>query len=270
LRFHRLGCNSESPVLAVAQSWIALEHLARGATKVEAARRGRPARRTDVKPAVFLPTHVASTVFLAAARHLVISCWQVARKGCRPVAERRWDRVERWLNVRQLGRIVDEDRWLELLTATPSASAPHHLTPQASKEDAAALFWKVVDMASPFVQQRLRDAAELVRQPSRLSFFASRAETRARVNVARIHLMRHRTVHGALVYDESAYQLAAASHHILDAVYEVLPHWLAGTSAPWEGFDRARDWSEELKRSWDRRGAELEPPITAIVAGRTP
>jgi hypothetical protein len=30
---------------------------------------------------VFLPAHVASVAFLACARHLVISGWQVARKG---------------------------------------------------------------------------------------------------------------------------------------------------------------------------------------------
>jgi hypothetical protein len=268
LRFHRLACNSDSPVLGVAQSWIALEHLARGATRLDPPRRNRPARRTEVKPAVFLPAHVASLAFLAGARHLVISCWHVARKGCRPVAQQRWVRLERWLNVSQQGRIVDEDRWLALLKASPSAQVPHRLHPQASAEDASALFWRIVDMASPFVQQRLHDAAELVREPSRLSFFAARAERRAWVNVARIHLMRHRTVHGALMHDESAYQLAAAAHHLLDAVYEVLPNWLAGTTAPWEGFDQAQAWSEELKREWDRRGAELDAPITAIVSGR--
>jgi hypothetical protein len=267
LRFHRLACNSESPVLGVAQSWIALEHLARGATKLEPARRNRPARRTEVKPAVFLPAHVAALAFLASARHLVMSSWQVARKGCRPVAEARWTRIEQWLGVRQQGRIVDEDRWLALLKASPSEDVSNRLSPRASEEDAAALFWRIVAMTSPFVRQRLHDVAELVREPARLSFFAARAEARTRVNVARVHLMRHRTVHGALMHDESAYQLAAASHHTLDAVYEVLPHWLAGTSAPWEGFDRARDWSEELKRQWDRRGAELDPPITSIVAG---
>jgi hypothetical protein len=268
LRFHRLACNSESPVLAVAQSWIALEHLARGATKLEPARRNRPARRTEVKPAVFLPVHVAGLAFLASARHLVMSSWHVARKGCRPVATARWARIERWLDVRQQGRIVNEDRWLALLTARPSEEVPNRLAASAPDEDAAALFWRIVGMASPFVRQRLHDVAEFVQEPARLSFFAARSETRTRVNVARIHLMRHRTVHGALMHDESAYQLAAAAHHTLDAVYEVLPHWLSGTTDPWEGFDRARSWSEELKREWDRRGAELQPPITSIVAGR--
>jgi hypothetical protein len=166
-----------------------------------------------------------------------------------------------------MGRIVDEDRWLALLKATPASVAPSHLQPTASAEDAAALFWKIVDMTSPFVQQRLADTADLVRQPARLSFFAARSETRARVNVARIHLMRHRTVHGALMHDQSAYQLAAAAHHLLDAVYEVLPNWLDGTSAAWEAFDRAKGWSEDLKRQWDHGSAELLAPITSIVSG---
>jgi hypothetical protein len=264
LRFHRLACNADAPVLAVAQSWIALEHLARGASARPSSR--RPQRR-PLKPAVFLPEHVAAVAFLAAARHIILSSWHVARKGCQGTAATRWAQIESWLRARQNGRVVDQDRWLELLQYDGPIVVPRRLRPDAPVAEAASLFWTVASSASPFVAHRLRDVAELVRRPSRLVFFASRAESRVSVTVSRIHLMRHRTVHGALISDDSAHQLAAAAHHVLDAVYEVIPNWLSPTQAPWEAFDQARDWSDQLKRSWDRSNAVLTGPVATIVTG---
>jgi hypothetical protein len=70
-----------------------------------------------------------------------------------------------------------------------------------------------------------------------------------------------------LMHDESAHQLAASAHHVLDAVYEVVPHWLANCAAPWQAFDRARAWNDDLKREWGGTSGPLTTPLASLVAG---
>jgi hypothetical protein len=85
--------------------------------------------------------------------------------------------------------------------------------------------------------------------------------------VSRTHLMRHETVHGALVESESAVHLARAARHLLDAVYEVLPHWLTAGSAVWEGFRDARQWRVTLAQEWTS-GLPLAVSPKEIIEGR--
>jgi hypothetical protein len=272
MRFHRLARATDAPVLAVAQSWIALEHLARNAQKrVTHDRAGNPLRGgpvwRDENPAVFLPAHVAATAFLAAGRNAIVSSWNIARLGGNTATQGRWRELERWLGVGANPWLVDPDRWLRLLRTTPDETPPTQLDPTASVAEAAAVLWDMVALMTPFVQQRVADTARLVRRLGALVYFASQVEGRARTNVSRVQLMRHRTVHGALMDSESAFQLASAAHHVIDAVYEVLPNWLQANQPTWRSFFAARQWSEQLKREWNRPAAQLSRPTHSIVRG---
>src|SRR5207249_3532858 len=113
-------------------------------------------------------------------------------KGCGRLNPARWTQLESWLRVRSNGKIVDQDRWLELLAAVPDEPGPRSLPANAEASAAAAFLLGIAADASPFVQRRLRDVADLVKQPTRLGFFVSRAETRVADTVERIYLMRHR------------------------------------------------------------------------------
>src|SRR5581483_7545001 len=188
MRFHRLACSADSPVLAVAQTWIALEHLARGASRVEPARRGRNAKRIDVKPAVFLPQHVATTAYLAAARESIMGCWHLVRREAERTAPDRWQQLTDWLGQRRGLHTVNPDRWLALLQEEELADRPTNLPRSATQSEAAAYLWETLDGCSTFVRIRAEDTAKLVRNPARLSFVAARAELRAQANVSRIHL----------------------------------------------------------------------------------
>jgi len=268
LRYHRIAKREAASVLAVTHSWIALEHLAEGATKTYTDSSGVLVT-AEAKAADFLPSHVAALAFLAAARNQVIGAWQLTRRACRsdPVLADAWVQVERWLQVPRNHWHVDPDLWLQLLREDPTGhAAPIDLLPSDPTTSAAASLAELAEAMPPFAQRRLREAMQATRNSASLVSSCSRAHDRASAGVSRIHLMRHATVHGALMESASAKHLARVAHDLLDATYEVLPHWLVAGQPVWESFRNARAWRSELTTRWNSP-APLTTSLSAIIGG---
>jgi hypothetical protein len=267
LRFHKLARTEEASVVAVVQSWIALENLARHARAY--LQKGGRRQWVRQNPATFLPTHIGSVTYLAAARHQIISSWHVARMGCGGGAGGpRFQELARWLGVlAQRNWYVDPDRWLALLVASPAAVAPNPLPLTASPAQAAALMRELAAGATPYVRLRVEEAAAMASRPARLSEWSSRVERRAQANVSRIRMLRNRVVHGAMPEHESARQVAAAGRQLLDAVFEVTPNWLGSREPVWKALYNARGWQKGLAKRWRAPGSVVGVTVDAIIKG---
>ena len=266
LRFYKLARSEDAAVVAVVQSWIAMENLARGARAYLPKKGGRSWVRQN--PAAFLPRHIGAIVYLAAARNQVISAWHLARNGCGQGANAaRFTELSRWLGVTAARKwYVDLDSWLALLGATPAPVAPDPLPMTASPAQAAAVLRDLLTTATPYVRIRLDEAGSMVRRPARLAEWSGRVERRAQANVSRLRMLRNRVVHGAMPEHTSARQVAAAGRHVLDATFEVIPHWLGGVPV-WRALYNARSWQESLRKRWRAAGSTLGTSLDEITHG---
>jgi len=247
LRFYGLARQETVPVISVLHTWIALEDLA-----ADAQRQTRIGVKAQA-PGAFLPPHAGAAVALACTRAQLISTFHVLRVLAKKGNERpAWVEIERWLGVKAFGPPIPLPRWLQLIRATPTSGTapPAHLDPDATQSAAAAHLWSLASRLGPFACFRIEELSRRLRNGGELSNWASEIRMLAELHLVRMRFLRHAAVHRARHSDEAARQLAVASHDIADAVYEVLPLWLTGSNATWEGLRDARRHLQSLISAW--------------------
>jgi hypothetical protein len=247
LRFYGIARQETVPVVSVLHTWIALEDLA------GEAKRQTPTGTKPHAPGAFLPPHAGAAVALACTQAQLTSTFQTFRALAKKMGEfSAWREIEDWLGVKAFGPPIPLPAWLQLIcAASPGrAAVPPSLDPKATQTVAGAFLWALASRLGPFVQFRLEELSKRLRNGGELSNWASEIRMLAELHLVRMRFLRHATVHRARHSDEAARQLAVASHDIADAVYEVLPLWLNGGNATWEGFRDLRNHLEDLIRLW--------------------
>lgn len=247
LRFYGLARQETVPVISVLHTWIALEDLA-----AEAQRETQFGRRAQA-PGAFLPPHASAAVALACTRAQLTSVFHVLRMLAKKHGEQTaWKEIAQWIGVKAFGPPIPLPRWLQLIRATPASGtdAPAHLDPNATQTVAAAFLWAFVTRLGPFACFRVEELSRRLCNGGELSNWVSEIRTLAELHLVRMRFLRHAAVHRARHSDEAARQLAVASHDIADAVYEVLPFWLTGDNATWEGLRDARAHLGQLISGW--------------------
>jgi uncharacterized protein YcaQ len=126
------------------------------------------------------------------------------------------------------------------------------LDENAPASDAASFLLKLAAELEPFAEQRLLATRWRLADGSRLNNWCAGQADRAHITTARVKRIRHKTVHTALARDESSRQIAQAARDILDAVYEVLPAWLAPGTPTWRSLHDARAWQLQLVGTWNQ------------------
>jgi hypothetical protein len=255
LRFYGMARQERSPVVSVLHYWVALEALAEGA-RVQFP----DGTSGDQAAGAFLPPHTASLMALVATKNQLTHLWQLLRHLGRQQQRVRWRELEVWLGLPPGRKHVDLVKWRELLIAADgSVPAPSSLSAAATTAEAAAVVVELAERLGPFTRQRLAEVRSRFVHGAELGNWTAAMARSAEINLTRMKFMRHRAVHRAVYRDASSHQVRQAAHDIMDCVYEVLPRWLPGRSAPWEVFRDVRVYREQLARAWDAAGAGVPP-----------
>lgn len=223
-RYAALARREDIPVVQILHRWIALEALAHDA-------RGHPMPHKQLGAPVgtyaFITSRVPDLVALHATRQSVTATWDVVRTAARmSVHQQAWRQVEQWLGVNTSGKLGDLTRWTALLGASPSSSPASLATTTAVRQVAAYVGPLLADL-NPFAEQAFRLWNWRLAESGRFTRWASANRAQARTALIRMYALRNASVHSALAQAEGTEQLTVAARNMLDAVLEVLPHWLS-------------------------------------------
>ncbi len=263
LRYHTLARSERVPVISVLHCWIAMEYMAADAITTLANGQVKP-----MSPNGFVPPHVAATMTLAAIRNQLTSSWYICSTlGRASDHQDSWMSIERWLGVRANSRQVNLDRWGGLLAFDPSSlpKGPDSISASSRAETVAAYLHETATKVAPFAGRRVREVSWRMSDGRRLGEWADLVDRRSQVAVTRMQRLRHQAVHRALAHTDTAQQLAQAGRHLLDAVFEIVPHWLAPDTPAWHGFRDARAWRDSLLHGWRAAGRGATIAANRIV-----
>jgi hypothetical protein len=246
LRFYGEARHERANVMSVVHYWVGLEALVEGA-QVQM----RNGTWKGQGPGVYLPPHASTLMALTSAKNMVTNLWQMLRQLGRTHRPERWRELERWLGLSPGRKHVELKRWSELVVAADGATmAPTSLISQAGLNAAGAVLHQLAGQLGPFPFRRLAEVRRRLTNGGLLSNWVAGVRATSEVNLMRMKFMRHRAMHQAQFENRSAQQVRQAGHDILDGVYEVVPRWLPGRSAPWEVFRDARTRYEDLTVGW--------------------
>lgn len=258
LRYHGLARTADSPVNAVMNNWVALECLARGAHYVFR----DVVERRAIPPGAFLPPRVAAVMTLTAVKNQWTSAWHLAAASGRQSARAsEWTEVESWLGVTDPER-VPLRKWAAVLAALPGTTPPSSLRTSTPVEEVAALLRVFFDDVSPFVSIRLQQTGRRLSNGDAMGTWMDLIEMQSAAHVQRALLVRHKVVHEAILNARSARELAKVSHDMVDAVFEVLQHWLpTPDGAPtWRTLSEIQKRPRALQTRWRSRSPwETDP-----------
>ncbi|HYV15787.1 MAG TPA: hypothetical protein VE972_07180 [Conexibacter sp.] len=223
LRHYARARGERAPTLAVRDTWVALEGIAHGAE-----RELSDGTRKPFPAGSFLPPHAAAATVLAALRNQLLSLARHFHSTSLAITEReRWDQLSTWLNGSPAGEDGALRRFAQLVAAADGRHpAPRELRADAPPAQAGAVLIELANALGPYSRQRVAEIQECLSNAARLGDWCAQIDLRAQLQLRRMKFLRHRVVHRA-VFEDASIQLATAAHDLADAVFEVLPNFLA-------------------------------------------
>jgi hypothetical protein len=262
LRYHGLARDADSPVNAIMNNWIALECLARGAHYVFK----DTVEKRAIPPGAFLPPRVAAVMTLTAVKNQWTSAWHLAAASGRQSSRAaEWTEVEQWFGVSDPER-VPLRKWGAVLAALPGTTTPASLRTSTPIEEVAALLREIFDDVSPFVSVRLQQTGRRLANPDAMGSWMDLIEMQSAAHVHRTLLTRHRVVHEAIVNAPGSRELAKNSHDMVDAVFEMLQHWLPapGDRPAWQTLSEIQKRPRALQNYWRNRAPHETDPQSIV------
>lgn len=242
LRYAALARAERAPVVQVLHAWIALETLARG-------------QSVPMGPYQFLMHHLTRSLAVHAVRQSLAATWHItSHAGRRSFEKERWLEVERWLGVRSSHRTLPEfNKWVDLMRHDPprGTTAPTPLPADAALDEAGAVLLELLPAMPPFAREAILRWRWRLAVGNRLSNWCDEVEAQAKAALGRMYVMRNSTVHTALTQSVGGDQLAHAAKNVIDAVYEVLPPWLAANQPTWRALEHLSRRANHLHRTWN-------------------